>query len=332
MNRASRCGQDIAESRMRINDIDLQLVVAIARNGSITEAASACCLAPSSASLRLRNLEDALGVRLFDRTAQGVFPTDAGTVMVAHANRCIQVLSMMRSALSEHRAGLRSNIQLSVSEMVIGPALTRDIGAFLGDERSARVSVQEAVDADIPLAVLEGKADLGITTCRTELPDLLCLPYRRAQYLLISANTPDGMAAPQWPAALAAPLVTLRSAPALRRHLHEEAARIGKRLDVRLEVDSHDCLIDMVRQGVGAGVLPTAALAGHSTAGLLRQAIPTGWASAMFYVCASAHAEHTHQLARRLLEALHRAPSLPMPDATTPPVRSGARVFPNPGT
>ncbi len=314
---------------MRFNDIDLQLVVAIARSSSITEAAEACFLAPSTASLRLRNLEDALGIKLFERTAQGVFPTRAGAVMVDHATRCIQALSTMRSALSTYRAGLQSSIQLCANWMALGPQLSKDIGAFLGDEPGARIHLHEALDADIPLAVIEGAADLGVTACRTELPELICLPYRPARFVLISADPPDSPSPPRWPDALGQPMVTLRSALALHKRLHGEAARFGKRLDVRLEVDSHDSLIEMVGKGVGVGVLPAAALEARSMPALHQQAIPAEWANAMLYLCVSTQHAHPHQLARRLLEALHSAPLLQVP-ATAALTNQAARVFANP--
>jgi len=314
---------------MRFNDIDLQLVVAIARSSSITDAAEACFLAPSTASLRLRNLEDSLGVKLFERTAHGVFPTRAGAVMVDHATRCIQVLATMRSALSEHRAGLQSHIQLSANWMALGPQLSKDIGTFLGDEPGARIQLHETPDADIPLAVIEGAADLGITASRTELPELICLPYRPARFVLISPDTPDSPPTLRWPEALGQPMVTLRSALALHKQLHGEAARFGKRLDVRLEVDSHDSQIEMVRQGVGVGVLPAAALEGRSLAGLHLHAIPADWAHAMLYLCTSAQHDHPHLLARRLLDALHTAPLLQAPAAAAL-TNQAARVFANP--
>lgn len=314
---------------MRFNDIDLQLVVAIARSSSITDAAEACFLAPSTASLRLRNLEDSLGVKLFERTAHGVFPTRAGAVMVDHAKRCIQALSTMRSALSTYRAGLQSSIQLCANWMALGPQLSKDIGAFLGEEPGARIHLHEAPDADIPLAVIEGAADLGITASRTELPELICLPYRPARFVLISPDSPDSRPPLRWPDALGQPMVTLRSALALHKQLHGEAARFGKRLDVRLEVDSHDSQIEMVSQGVGVGVLPAAALDGRSVAGLHLHAIPADWAHAMLYLCTSAQHDHPHLLARRLLDALHTAPLLQVP-ASAALSSQAARVFANP--
>jgi DNA-binding transcriptional LysR family regulator len=232
--------------------------------------------------------------------------------------------------LSAYRAGLQSSIQLCANWMALGPQLSKDIGTFLGDEPGARIHLHEALDADIPLAVIEGTADLGVTARRTDLPELICLPYRPTQFVLISPDTPDSPPPPRWPDALGQPMVTLRSALALHKHLHGEAARFGKRLDVRLEVDSHDSLIEMVRSGLGVGVLPAAALEARPLAGLHQQVIPADWAQAMLYVCASAQHAHAHQLARRLLDALHCASTLNATATEAPQARQATRDFANP--
>src|SRR3569623_1942755 len=53
------------QTTMRYNLTDLRLLVAIADAGNVSRGAAACFLAPSSASLRVKHLEEAMGVDLF---------------------------------------------------------------------------------------------------------------------------------------------------------------------------------------------------------------------------------------------------------------------------
>ena len=77
---------------MRYSLVDLKLVVAVADAGNVSRGAAICFLAPSSASLRIRQLEESLGTPLFRRGARGVTLTRAGSVMLDHCRRCLAEL------------------------------------------------------------------------------------------------------------------------------------------------------------------------------------------------------------------------------------------------
>ena len=56
----------------RYDLIDLRVFIAVAEEGNVSRGAARCHLAPSTASLRLKGLEAAIGVRLLQRQARGV--------------------------------------------------------------------------------------------------------------------------------------------------------------------------------------------------------------------------------------------------------------------
>ena len=74
---------------------DLRLFVAIAEERNLTRGAARAYLAPSSASHRLRRLEEALNTSLFERQTRGVALTRAGE-------------ALLRRGLMSLRAFLRS--------------------------------------------------------------------------------------------------------------------------------------------------------------------------------------------------------------------------------
>ena len=60
----------------------LQAVAAIVRQGSLTKAADELALTPAALSARIKQLEEEVGLPLFDRTSAGLRPTDAGREML----------------------------------------------------------------------------------------------------------------------------------------------------------------------------------------------------------------------------------------------------------
>lgn len=80
--------------------IDLKLVKAIAECGTLTQGAAKIGLCPSSASVRLTQIESTLNVLLFIRRARGLTLTIAGSVVLRHVSRILTQLSKMESEVA----------------------------------------------------------------------------------------------------------------------------------------------------------------------------------------------------------------------------------------
>ena len=88
---------------------DLRLFVAIAEEGNLTRGAARAFLAPSSASHRLRRLEDALHTTLFERQTRGVALTPAGEALLRNARQVLASLEQLHANLSPFASGLRGH-------------------------------------------------------------------------------------------------------------------------------------------------------------------------------------------------------------------------------
>ncbi|WP_226344087.1 LysR family transcriptional regulator [Agilicoccus flavus] len=84
----------------------LRILLAVVESGSVTGAADLLSYSPSAVSQQLRRLEREVGQPLLQRNARGMAPTDAGTVLAAHARRVVRQLSAAEADLREI-AGLR---------------------------------------------------------------------------------------------------------------------------------------------------------------------------------------------------------------------------------
>ncbi|MGT2491955.1 LysR family transcriptional regulator [Cupriavidus basilensis] len=70
--------------------------MAVADAGNVSRGGATCFLAPSSASLRIKQLEQALGTPAVRAEARGVSLTRAGQVMLEHCRRCLAELEQMQ--------------------------------------------------------------------------------------------------------------------------------------------------------------------------------------------------------------------------------------------
>ncbi len=149
---------------MNMNWDDMQLFHAAAVAGSMTGATRRLNLSQPQLSRRLRQLEDGIGARLFDRTPQGLKLTRAGETLLPHAEdmrKAADAVSRVTPNLSTR--GLRK-IRLSVDDMriqFINRHLTELVDA-VGDVELEFFSTHQHLN------LVDRTSDLQIRTC---LPD-----------------------------------------------------------------------------------------------------------------------------------------------------------------
>jgi DNA-binding transcriptional LysR family regulator len=135
---------------------------AVRRHGSVREAARHLGLAASAVNRQVLNLEEELGLKLFERLPGGMSLTAAGEVMARHA---IAVLQDERRALSEFDAlrGLRrGEISVISAESLNASFLPEVLGIMARRYPAIRSKIHTAGSNQVPGALLRGEADLGI--------------------------------------------------------------------------------------------------------------------------------------------------------------------------
>lgn len=86
------------------------------RHGSIRRAADTLHIASSAVNRQLLQLEDELGLRLFERLPRGIRPTAAGEVLLTLVRRWNREEAGLRQALGELRDGVRGTIRIAAAE------------------------------------------------------------------------------------------------------------------------------------------------------------------------------------------------------------------------
>ena len=162
----------------------LEYFCRIADTGSIHEAARCLNLTQPPLSYQLRQLEEELGVRLFERGSRGVALTEAGKLLYARAESLLDYARSTRQEVSE--AGRRRVLRLGITSSTAG-LLVPEIARFL--RRFPEVSFQLRDGASYTLLqyVLEGIIDLSVARTPLNLENVDALSLGREPMLAVSA-------------------------------------------------------------------------------------------------------------------------------------------------
>lgn len=268
---------------------DLRLFVAMAEERNLTRGAARAFLAPSSASHRLRRLEDALQTPLFDRQPRGLEPTRAGEALLRHARQVFACIEQMHAELSPYASGIRGQVSLWANTHATHSYLPDDLAGFLKRHPQVSVSLEERTSTEIAMAVAHGEIDVGVLAdAGAQGAGVALWPYRQDRLVLI---VPQGHALAQrasvaFAEVLDQAFVMLHSGSAIHTFTMNAAAALGRHLDVRIQVRSFEAVCRMVGAGVGIGLVPRSAVprAGLSEPPVV-VALDEAWAQRDLQVC-----------------------------------------------
>ena len=150
-------------------DIDIRLirhVLALARHRNFARAAEQLHLSQPALSRSIARLEETLGVALFDRTRDGVIPTDYGRIVIERGQDILR-----RGHDLQRELDLMQGLEVGELSIVAGPfphaisagpALTR----LLGSRGGLRIRLSQQSPRGAVEQVLDGSVDLGIADLR----------------------------------------------------------------------------------------------------------------------------------------------------------------------
>lgn len=266
---------------------DLKVIVAVAEEGNVSRGAERCHLAPSSASLRIRNLEESVGVTLLSRHPRGVALTAAGQVLVEYAKRCLAQIDQMRSDLLPYTQGMTGHVTVFANNNSISSHLPDDLGRFFAAYPSVRMTLEERLSHDIVSAVVAGRADVGVVALETEHPALRFLPYKQDQLVLLAPITHvlASLSHVSFKECLDQPFISLQSGAALHTFLVNHASALDGRLDVRVQVSGYRAIARLVSSGAGIGIVPRTAIEASDEGRVAVIPLTEAWSQRNLHVC-----------------------------------------------
>jgi len=237
---------------------ELKTFIAVTRYGTFAAAGMHIGLTQSAVSAQMRNLEQALGIRLFDRTGRQAILNAAGQRALPMARDMLETFSRMAlmDDVSEFRGELKIGAVATAQTGLLPPALLR----LRQQAPLLEPKLVPGVSLNLLSQVDTGEVDLAILIKPPfELPkELHATVIRQEPFVLI---VPPDMAGDD-------PLALLAEQPLVRYDRSSFGGRLVTRflreqqIDVRvaLELDELEAIVKMVEHGLGVALMPQAGL------------------------------------------------------------------------
>lgn len=144
----------------------------VVRTGSIREAAERLHVAPSAISRQMRNLEEELGLPLFERHARGVVPTSAGELYAQYAREALLDQERITSEMDDLKGLRRGHVRICSIEGVVANGLTHAVAAFRKRFSGVTISLDITGTEAVIASVRNGDVDIGVAFTSTPDPDI----------------------------------------------------------------------------------------------------------------------------------------------------------------
>lgn len=233
--------------------------LAVAQHQSFTKAATALYVSQPALSQQIKQLEENLGVILFDRSGRRVKLTDAGEIYAHYARRALKDLKEGRRALDDidnlSHGALRIAITPTFTTYLIGPL----IKAFYHRYPNITLSVREMSQEQMEKELLDDEFDVGIAfeeVQAAEIETQVLLVETMA--LVVSKSNPFAKhAAIDLPTLNAQSLVLLSNEFATREQIERYCRQHNIQPKVLMEANSLSAVIEIVRYTPLSTLLPS---------------------------------------------------------------------------
>lgn len=146
----------------RVPDLGaLELLLAVARLGSLGGAAREVGITQPAASSRIRSMERQLGVALVDRSPRGSRLTDAGALVTDWARRIVEAAEAFDAGAQALRVRRDSRLRVAASMTIAEYLLPGWLLALRAGRPDTAVSLHAGNSATVAERLLSGEADLG---------------------------------------------------------------------------------------------------------------------------------------------------------------------------
>ncbi len=161
---------------MNVNLRQFQAFVTVARLGSFTRAAKHLHLSQPALTVQIRQLEEAMGVRLFDRSTRVVMLTPIGRELAPTFGRVLHEIDAVMVNTKELASHVKGTVTIGALPSISSKLIPSTIAEFQKQYPGIVLKLRDVLANRIVRLVKDEEVDFGVGTLRMPDPDIQFTP------------------------------------------------------------------------------------------------------------------------------------------------------------
>ncbi|NYT82784.1 LysR family transcriptional regulator [Alcaligenaceae bacterium] len=263
------------------------MFVAVADCLSFSKASEQLNISQPSLSATVRNLEDALGARLFDRHTRSVALTPVGHELSLIARQLLTDFDQALGRMSDVIDGKVGVLAIAASPSVMSGFLPGALKEFRKAHPRIEVQLHEEVFEQCIGLLRAEKVEVALTPRKADADDLLQYALFEDRLILVCRNDHPlaQFDSVKWHQIMRYEQIALKTASNVRQLIEQEYQRHGIQAKILYEVERVSSMISFISQGHGVGILPYSLFHAYDRATVTYRVISDGELSRT--ICAS---------------------------------------------
>ncbi|HTJ98402.1 MAG TPA: LysR family transcriptional regulator [Bordetella sp.] len=255
----------------------LQAFTLACRYGVLTRAAEEMFVTQPAVSVLIRQLEESLGMRLFDRTSRSLRPTVAAQEILPTVERMLRDLDSLKSSVKELAGRERGHLRFAATPSIASAFVPVLLAEYRSLYPNIEVSIDDAAPDRLTAPTLSGDVEFSIGTVNETAEGLISQCLARDSLCAICRK--DSKLARKrrltWEDALTYPWIAVKANSGIRSLIDEALFTLGVRKSVQYEVSYMTTGLSMAQAGLGIAIFPGILLASFPHPDLVARRLET---------------------------------------------------------
>ncbi len=242
-----------------INEIrHIRAFLAVARHANFTRAAQDLHVSQSALTVQIQQLEEALGVRLFDRNKRRVALTEAGRQVMGPLQRLVLDAETIVSQTQEISGLRRGILSMAVLPSVASGILSEVLRRFTAAHPGIAIHVHDVVAERVIEKVKKEEVDFGVAPVTHNDKDLVLLPlFTDRLFAFLPEKHPlSSRASVSLQQIAEYPLVLTGRDSSVRAMVDQALRENALTAAPAYETNYMSTSLSLIRAGFGIGILP----------------------------------------------------------------------------
>ncbi|WP_256762088.1 LysR family transcriptional regulator [Cohnella sp. WQ 127256] len=229
-----------------------------AESSNLTKAAQSLHMTQPSVSYAIKQLEETLGVRLFDRLSKGVRLTQEGQALYLHVRTAFEELDSAERRIKKLKQFSEGHLRICANGAIIKDFLLPSLDAFHARYPSIRIQLSQDRTSRILERLKQGSTDLGFVHLPVLDEEIEVGASHASPYCVVVGTAfADWTLQPLSTERLTElPLLMLSPGSTTRSFIEGWFQSQGLEAEADFELNSLDMLAEFAERGYGAAFLP----------------------------------------------------------------------------